>query len=198
MQRKTKFCVQVHYVMESICINKHMFAQRNLQLTRIELWITKNSQKNGRKFRENWNKVLIVSDDVGWNFQSPGMTSKYGNLTKNTQIKSEKTSEKNTNGLENVSYLNPFISSLVGQRLSNPFHSKHIFNGKMAVVHTEILQEPYSTYSLRNSIQRRAGEVKSTQRIPRTLCSVRCFCPKNYESSEFPKRDLFITLDLGL
>ena len=94
MQRKTKFCVQVHYVMESICINKHMFAQRNLQLTRIELWITKNSQKNGRKFRENWNKVLIVSDDVGWNFQSPGMTSKYGNLTKNTQIKSDKTSKK--------------------------------------------------------------------------------------------------------
>ena len=89
-----------------------MFAQRNLQLTRIELWITKNSQKNGRKFRENWNKVLIVTDDVGWNFQSPGMTSKYGNLTKNTQIKSEKTSEKNTNGLENISYLNPFKAQI--------------------------------------------------------------------------------------
>ena len=94
MQRKTKFCVQVHYVMESICINKHMFAQRNLQLTRIELWITKNSQKNGRKFRENWNKVLIVSDDVGWNFQSPGMTSKYGNLTKNTQKNQKKHQKK--------------------------------------------------------------------------------------------------------
>ena len=24
MQRKTKFCVQVHYVMENICINKNM------------------------------------------------------------------------------------------------------------------------------------------------------------------------------
>ena len=58
-------------------------------------------------------------------------------------------------------YLNPFISSLVGQRLSHPFHSKHIFNGKMAVVHTEILQEPYSTFSLRNSNQRRAAEVRS-------------------------------------
>ena len=37
MQGETKFCVQAHYVMENICINKHMFAQRELQLTRIEL-----------------------------------------------------------------------------------------------------------------------------------------------------------------
>ena len=26
--------------------------------------------------------VLIVGDDVGWYFQIPGMTSRYGNLTK--------------------------------------------------------------------------------------------------------------------
>ena len=86
-----------------------MFAQRKLQLTKIEVWIlpcffTKNGQKNARKFRENLNKVLIVGDDVGWHFQSPGTTSRYGNLTKNTQKKWEKTSEKNTNGLENVMY----------------------------------------------------------------------------------------------
>ena len=110
MQRKTKFCLQVHYVMESICINKHMFAQRNLQLTRIELWIpscffTKNSQKNGRKFRENLNMVLIVGDDVEWHFHSPGMTSRYGNLAKNTQ----KINKKNTNAVENVMYWYPWL-----------------------------------------------------------------------------------------
>ena len=45
--------------------------------------------------------VLIVGDDVGWHCQSPWTTSRYGNLTKNTQ-KIRKTSEKNTNGVENV------------------------------------------------------------------------------------------------
>ena len=45
--------------------------------------------------------VLIVGDDVGWHCQSPGTTSRYGNPTKNTQ-KIRKTSEKNTNGVENV------------------------------------------------------------------------------------------------
>ena len=43
------------------------------------------SPKIVRKFRENLNMVLIVGDDVGWHFQSPGTTSRYGNLTKNTQ-----------------------------------------------------------------------------------------------------------------
>ena len=59
MQGETKICVQAHYVMENICINKHMFAQRKLQLTRIEFWIhacffTKNSQKMAENLEKIW------------------------------------------------------------------------------------------------------------------------------------------------
>ena len=157
-----------------------MFAQRNLQLTRIELWIpacffTKNSQKNGRKFRENWNMVLSVGDDVEWHFQSPGMPSRYGNLAKNTQKINKKIQmllRMSCTDTHGYCYLNPFISPLVGQTLSHPFHSKHIFIGKMAVVYTEILQEPYSTFSLRNSFY---PEESSRGCIPRTVCSVHCY-----------------------
>ena len=44
--------------------------------------------------------------------------------------------------------------------LSHPSHSRHIFDGEMAGVCTDILQGPYSIFSLRNYIQRRAGEAK--------------------------------------
>ena len=64
-------------------------------------------------------------------------------------------------------YLNPFFSPLVGQRLSHPFHSKHIFNGKMAMVYTDILQEPYSTFSYEEFYPEESSRGKSTQCVPR-------------------------------
>ena len=44
--------------------------------------------------------------------------------------------------------------------LTHPSHSRHIFDGEMAGACTDILQGPYSIFSLRNYIQRRAGEAK--------------------------------------
>ena len=58
MQRKSKFCVQVHNVMESICIYKHMFAQRKLQLTKIKYEsFHAFSLKMARKMAENLEKI---------------------------------------------------------------------------------------------------------------------------------------------
>ena len=48
--------------------------------------------------------------------------------------------------------------------LTHPSHSRHIFDGEMAGVCTDILQRPYSIFSLRNYIQRRAGEAKKYPR----------------------------------
>ena len=53
-------------------------------------------------------------------------------------------------------------SSKVG--LTHPSHSRHIFDREMPGVCTDILQGPYSTFSLRNYIQRRAGEAKKYPR----------------------------------
>ena len=49
-------------------------------------------------------------------------------------------------------------------RLTHPSHSRHIFDREMVGVYTDILQGPYSTFSLRNYIQRRAGEAKKYPR----------------------------------
>ena len=48
--------------------------------------------------------------------------------------------------------------------LTHPSHSRHIFHGEMAGVCSDILQRPYSIFSLRNHIQRRAGEAKKYPR----------------------------------
>ena len=55
--------------------------------------------------------------------------------------------------------------------LIHPSHSRHIFDGEMAGVCTDILQGPYSIFSLRNYIQRRAEEAK---KYPR--CTFEDFC----------------------
>ena len=54
----------------------------------------KIATKYPKKIRKNWGMVLIVGDDVEEHLQGPGSISKYGNLSKNSQILTKK-SEKN-------------------------------------------------------------------------------------------------------
>ena len=48
--------------------------------------------------------------------------------------------------------------------LTHPSHSRQIFDREMAGICRDILQGPYSIFSLRNYIQRRAGEAKKYPR----------------------------------
>ena len=55
MQGETKFCVQAHYVMENICINKHCLHKETYNL----LGLNYESLKIARKMVENLEKIGI-------------------------------------------------------------------------------------------------------------------------------------------
>ena len=61
-------------------------------------------------------------------------------------------------------FLCHFISMSSKVSLTHPSHSRHKFEGEMAGVCMDILQGPCSIFSLRNYIQRRAGEAKKYSR----------------------------------
>ena len=55
----------------------------------------KITTKYAKKIRKNWGMVLIVGDDVEGHLQGPGSISKYGNLSKKSQILTKKSKNNN-------------------------------------------------------------------------------------------------------